>query len=51
MAFKGKKTYQKRFQEMTFLGTENHTGENLNLYFTESQDKTVGLEGFNTVSG
>lgn len=36
---------------MTFLRTENHTGENLNLYFTEAHDKTVGLEGTNTVSG
>lgn len=50
-AFKGKKTCQKSLQEMTFLRTENHTGENLNLYFTEAHDKTVGLEGTNTVSG
>lgn len=38
-------------QKMTFSGTENYSWENINLYFIESHDKAVSLEGTNIVNG
>lgn len=38
-------------QKMTFSGTENYSWENINLYFIESIDKAVSLQGANSVNG